>query len=155
MFFASNYFYAYQGAITTFLFNGRTRALVATLTGLGSILGSIFVDMILDRLPYSRRTRSMVGCGVVALLNTAVWVGGLVFQVQFSRDTDHDPWDWTQGAAIGPIILLMSCEFNVLRRITVDGIRLHFGRFISGTRVLHHVGHVQRSLQARSNGGLL
>ena len=110
MFFASNYFYAYQGAITTFLFNGRTRALVATLTGLGSIVGSIFVGMILDRLPFSRKKRSMLGCGAVALLNTAVWVGGLVFQLQFTRDTDHIPWDWTQGAAVGPIILLMSCE---------------------------------------------
>ena len=112
MFFASNCFYAYQGAITTFLFNGRTRALVATLTGLGSILGSVFVGLLLDRLPYSRRTRSMVGCGAVAVLNTAVWTGGLVFQTKFNRDTDHTPWDWTEGAAVGPIILLMSCGFS-------------------------------------------
>ena len=33
MFFASNYFYAYQGAVNTFYFDGPTRAVNATLEG--------------------------------------------------------------------------------------------------------------------------
>jgi hypothetical protein len=40
IFFSSNFFYAYQGAITAYLLNGRTRLLVSLLTGLGSLMGA-------------------------------------------------------------------------------------------------------------------
>ncbi|KGB79054.1 hypothetical protein I307_02859 [Cryptococcus deuterogattii 99/473] len=108
MFFASNYFYAYQGAITAFLFNGRTRALVSLLTGLGAIIGAILIGVVLDRVPLSRKKRSMIGCLTVIVLNIIIWVGGLVFQLKFTRHTEHTVWDWSDGAATGPIILLMS-----------------------------------------------
>lgn len=108
MFFSSNYFYSYQGAIVAFLFNGRTRALVSLLTGLGSIVGSIFIGVILDRLPFPRRTRSLMGCGVVVFLNILIWSGGLGFQVKFTRATVQAKWDWTNSAAVGPIILIMA-----------------------------------------------
>ncbi|RXK39236.1 hypothetical protein M231_03456 [Tremella mesenterica] len=108
MFFASNYFYSYQGAITAFLFNGRTRALVSLLTGLGSIVGAILIGLILDRLPYSRRKRSFCGVGVVFLINILTWGGGLGFQVTFHRADGKKNWDWTTGEATGPIILLMA-----------------------------------------------
>ena len=61
MFFASNYFYAYQGALTAQLFNGRTRALSSLLTGLGSIVGSIFMGCTLDYMPFKRRNRALFG----------------------------------------------------------------------------------------------
>ncbi|MBE3041468.1 MFS transporter, partial [Candidatus Bathyarchaeota archaeon] len=51
MCFASNYFYAYQSAITAYLFNGRTRGLVALASGLGSIVGSILIGLVTDKLP--------------------------------------------------------------------------------------------------------
>ena len=62
MFFSSNYFYAYQGAITADMFNGRTRALTSLLTGLGSIVGSIFMGFLLDYVPMRRRNRALFGC---------------------------------------------------------------------------------------------
>lgn len=102
--------YAYQGAIVAFLFNARTRALVSLLTGLGSIVGSLFIGFVLDKLPFARRTRSLLGCGIVTLLLVVIWGGGLGFQVKFTRNTKQDIWDWTTGAAVGPIILLMSCK---------------------------------------------
>nr|XP_031860987.1 uncharacterized protein CI109_003714 [Kwoniella shandongensis]KAA5528059.1 hypothetical protein CI109_003714 [Kwoniella shandongensis] len=108
MFFASNYFYAYQGAITAFLFNGRTRALVSLLTGFGSIVGAIFIGNVLDKLPFSRKKRSLIGVAVVVLLNIGIWVGGLVFQVKFTRASDKPVWDYSDKAAVGPIILLMA-----------------------------------------------
>lgn len=114
MFFSSNYFYSYQGAITAYLFNGRTRALTSLLTGLGSILGSLFIGMITDYLPFKRRHRALGACAAVFILNIIVWTGGIVFQTTFSRTSvGHRlpaPWDWTDGAAVGPLILLMSCE---------------------------------------------
>jgi hypothetical protein len=48
-------------------------------------------------------------------MNILIWSAGLGFQAKFIR-TDKSilgadiPWDWTVGAAAGPIILVMSCE---------------------------------------------
>ena len=113
MFFSSNYFYAYQGAITTALFNGRTRALVALLTGVGSILGSIVIGQLTDNLPGGRRKRALISTAAVALLNCVIWGAGLAFQVQFTRDNtvvrgEEIPWDWTVGVSAGPIVLLLA-----------------------------------------------
>ncbi|EFY92985.1 hypothetical protein J3458_004962 [Metarhizium acridum] len=111
MFFSSNYFYAYQGAITAFLFNGRTRALVALLTGLGSIIGSIIIGLVTDNLPFNRRKRALWSCAFVTLLICLVWASGVAFQTRFVRkqafvDDEKIPWDWTVGVAAGPIVLL-------------------------------------------------
>lgn len=113
MFFSSNYFYAYQGAITTALFNGRTRALVSLLTGLGSIIGSLVIGQLTDNLPFGRRKRALFAAAFVVVFNCVVWACGLGFQVQFTRADGvvrgvAVPWDWTVGVAVGPIILMMA-----------------------------------------------
>jgi MFS family permease len=117
--------YAYQGAITAVLFNGRTRALVSLLTGLGSMVGSIIIGLLTDKLPFKRRNRAVVACLAVFLLTAAVWGAGLGFQVQFTRDSvalgtifkgEPLPWDLKMAsAAAGPITLLMACESSVRR----------------------------------------
>lgn len=115
MCFASNYFYAYQGAITTLLFDGRTRALVALLTGLGSMIGSVLIGSMTDLLPLGRRNRALAGCAFATVLACVVWGAGLGFQTKFDR-TSVDvlgvpvPWDWTVGVAGGPIVLIFACE---------------------------------------------
>ena len=113
MFFSSNYFYAYQGAITAFLFDSRTRALVALLTGLGSIIGSILIGLVTDNLPFNRRKRSLCACAFVTFLVYLVWGAGVGFQTKFHRgqagmDGHNFPWDWTVGVAAGPILLLFA-----------------------------------------------
>lgn len=115
MFFASNYFYAYQGALTPFLFNGRTRALSSLLTGLGSMIGSIIIGVLTDNLPFSRRKRALIACGVVFVLSIAIWAAGLGFQVQFVRGDPEIfgeplPWDWTVGVSPRAILLLFACK---------------------------------------------
>ncbi|CAN8104143.1 unnamed protein product [Discula destructiva] len=112
MFFSSNYFYAYQGAIVTVLFNGRTRALVALLEGVGQVLGGIVIGQLTDNLPGGRRKRALWSALFVLVLNCIVWAAGLGFQVQFTRADKvvrgvPIPWDWHEGVAVGPIILLM------------------------------------------------
>jgi len=112
--------YAYQGSITSVLFNGRTRALVSLLTGLGSITGSIVIGLLTDKLPFKRRNRAVVSCLIVFLLTAAVWGAGLGFQVQFNRNNvalgtifkgEPLPWDLKMSSAAGgPITLLMACE---------------------------------------------
>ncbi|KND87114.1 hypothetical protein TOPH_08229 [Tolypocladium ophioglossoides CBS 100239] len=113
MFFSSNYFYAYQGAITASLFNGRTRALVSLLTGLGSMIGSVLIGSITDVLPFSRHNRALAGCAFVLVLSCIVWGSGLGFQTKFTRASaevlgEEIPWDWTVGVAAGPITLILA-----------------------------------------------
>lgn len=115
MCFASNYFYAYQSAITAYLFNGRTRGLVALASGLGSIVGSILIGLITDKIPFSRRQRAFIACGSVALALCGIWGGGLAFQMQFKRGDKlvrgaEVPWDWTVDVSVGPILLLFGCK---------------------------------------------
>jgi sugar phosphate permease len=66
-------------------FNGRTRALVAVLDGLGAILGAIFIGLLLDKLPYGRRTRGYIGVCTIFLMGVLVWGGGLAFQLGVSH----------------------------------------------------------------------
>jgi MFS family permease len=111
--------YAYQGAITAVLFNGRTRALVSLLTGLGSLSGAIVLGFLTDRLPFGRRKRAMCACLFVLVINCIIWGAGLGFQVQFDRasvEADEvllgaaTPWDFEQSSSAGgPISLLMFC----------------------------------------------
>ena len=69
MFFASNYFYAYQGSINTARFDGPTRALNAVLEGAGAIVGALMIGFfVLDSERIPRRTRGYIGLAVVILI---------------------------------------------------------------------------------------
>ncbi|KAF9506195.1 hypothetical protein BS47DRAFT_1321920 [Hydnum rufescens UP504] len=88
MFFASNYFYSYQGAVNTFYFDGPTRALNATLEGAGAICGALIIGFfVLDGTHFKRRTRGWLGLAFVTIITIAVWSCGLAFQLTFHR---HD-----------------------------------------------------------------
>lgn len=162
MFFASNYFYAYQGSIVAVYFNGRTRALASLLEGLGSIIGSIVIGNLLDRLPYDRRTRSMVGLAVVAVLEIIVWSGGIAFQVKWDVDRQAGQlysWDWTVSHAVGPIILIMACESPSVASLAswnlAEKLRLHRRCRIPRSCILHHGVDDQRPVQACPSGRIL
>ncbi|KZZ94365.1 DUF895 domain protein [Moelleriella libera RCEF 2490] len=139
MFFASNYFYAYQGAITAYLFNGRTRALVALVTGVGSVVGSWLIGFVNDTLPFNRRKRALCSCAFVTVLVVVVWASGLGFQKTFERGQkmvkgEQVPWDWTSGVTGGPIALLFAyyvvdaayqgLAYYTMSSITNDSFRL-------------------------------
>ncbi|KAH9164517.1 MFS general substrate transporter [Lactarius sanguifluus] len=86
MFFASNYFYAYQGALNTFYFDASTRALNGTLEGAGAMVGALIIGFfILDGLPFRRRTRGIVGLAFVSVITIVVWSCALAWQVKFDR----------------------------------------------------------------------
>ncbi|KAI0313212.1 major facilitator superfamily domain-containing protein [Amylostereum chailletii] len=88
MFFASNYFYAYQGAVNTFYFDGPTRAVNATLEGAGAIIGALVIGFfVLDGKYLSRRNRGWAGLAFVTVCVVVVWVCGLVWQTSFTRHT--------------------------------------------------------------------
>ncbi|KAH9887364.1 MFS general substrate transporter [Cubamyces lactineus] len=86
MFFASNYFYAYQGAVNANRFDGPTRALNATLEGAGAIVGALMIGyFVLDIKYLHRRARGYLGLATVVILVVIVWAVGLSWQVTFTR----------------------------------------------------------------------
>ncbi|KAH9162170.1 MFS general substrate transporter [Lactarius sanguifluus] len=86
MFFASNYFYAYQGALNVYYFDGSTRALNGTLESAGAMIGALIIGFfVLDGLPFRRRTRGLVGLAIVSTINILVWSCALAWQVKFDR----------------------------------------------------------------------
>ena len=92
MFFASNYFYAYQGAVNAARFDGPTRALNATLEGAGAIIGALLIGYtVLDLRFVHRRTRGYLGLAVVTVMTIIVWSVALSWQVTFNRATTRAP----------------------------------------------------------------
>jgi hypothetical protein len=88
MFFASNYFYAYQGAVNAGKFDGPTRAVIAALEGAGAIIGALIVGfLVLDANWFSRRTRGWLGLAFVTIITIIVWSCGLAWQLDFTRET--------------------------------------------------------------------
>lgn len=86
MFFASNYFYSYQGSINTARFDGPTRALNATLEGAGAIVGAVMIGyLVLDVKGVGRRKRGYAGLAVVTVITIIVWSVALGWQVTFDR----------------------------------------------------------------------
>ncbi|KAI0074214.1 MFS general substrate transporter [Panus rudis PR-1116 ss-1] len=87
MFFASNYFYAYQNALNAVMFDGPTRALNAALEGAGAIIGAMIIGyLVLDAKWAHRRTRGYIGLAFVTVLTIIVWAVGLSWQVTFDRE---------------------------------------------------------------------
>ncbi|KAE8678540.1 UNC93-like protein 1 [Hibiscus syriacus] len=78
----NNFFYSYQfNNVNGLLFNLRTRGLNNVFYWGAQMLGSVGIGYILDFSFQSRRMRGFVGIGVVALLGSAVWGGGLANQL--------------------------------------------------------------------------
>lgn len=75
MSFASNYFYAYQGAVNTAYFDGPTRALNAVLEAAGAIIGALLIGYcVLDVKGVHRRTRGYLGLGLVTGMVIIIWL---------------------------------------------------------------------------------
>ncbi|KAL4342515.1 hypothetical protein GQ457_08G012940 [Hibiscus cannabinus] len=106
---ASNFFYSYQfNNVNGLLFNLRTRGLNNVFYWGAQMLGSVGIGYILDFSFQSRRMRGYVGIGVVALLGSAIWGGGLANQLPYSRDHQPKTLDFKESAFAGPFVLFFS-----------------------------------------------
>ena len=147
MFFASNYFYAYQGSVNATVFDGPTRALNATLEGAGAIVGALLIGyLVFDNKWLSRRNRGYLGLAVVTVITIIVWAVGLAWQVTFERDYKdvhggrllnyHDSNYKGKGA------LYFFCEsdsiFHFISRINPASPRLFRRCMLPSSRVLDH-----------------
>lgn len=108
---ASNFFYSYQfNNVNGLMFNLRTRGLNNVFYWGAQMLGSVGIGYVLDFSFQSRRTRGLVGIGIVALFGTAIWGGGLASQLNYSHDDPPKRLDFkTSGNDFaGPFVLYFS-----------------------------------------------
>lgn len=106
---ASNFFYSYQfNNVNGLLFNLRTRGLNNVFYWGAQMIGSIGIGYVLDFSFQSRRMRGFVGIGVVALLSTAIWGGGLANQLTYSHHNPPSRLDFKESAFAGPFVLYFS-----------------------------------------------
>lgn len=96
-----------QGSIVSMMFNPRTRALSSFLSNLGAVIGAIIIGNVLDRVPGSRRTRSIVGWCFTVFFMCLVWGAGFGWQTKFSRH-EKLAMDWTNSKARGPLVLMFA-----------------------------------------------
>ena len=115
MFFASNYFYAYQGAVNAGKFDGPTRAVIAALEGAGAIVGALLVGfLVLDATWLGRKTRGWLGLAVVSIITIIVWSCGLAWQLTFTREKIGTKISYKDDSFAGKGTLFFFCEFSVL-----------------------------------------
>ncbi|KAL6500989.1 hypothetical protein OROHE_025186 [Orobanche hederae] len=108
---ASNFFYNYQfNNVNGILFNLRTRGLNNIFYWGAQMIGSVLIGYIMDFSLKSRRARGLVGIGIVAVVGTAVWGGGLAKQLDYSRrDFPTRKVDFKDGRDfVGPFVLYFS-----------------------------------------------
>jgi hypothetical protein len=116
MFFASNWFYTYQfNDVNLVQFNPRTRALNSTLYWLAQMFGAFSFGFALDFPNIRRTTRAKTAWVVMLVLTFAIWGGGYVFQMKYTRqDTaleNHFEYDWKSNGYVGPMFLYISYGF--------------------------------------------
>ncbi|XP_052188021.1 UNC93-like protein 1 [Diospyros lotus] len=105
---ASNFFYNYQfNNVNGVLFNLRTRGLNNVFYWGAQMIGSAMIGYVMDFSCKSRRTRGLVGIGIVGLLGTAIWSGGLVNQLKYTRHDKLKLLDFKDSGSdfAGPFVL--------------------------------------------------
>ncbi|KAJ8748132.1 hypothetical protein K2173_012599 [Erythroxylum novogranatense] len=108
---ASNFFYSYQfNNVNGTLFTLRTRGLNNVFYWGAQMLGSAGIGYLLDFSFKSRRMRGFFGIGVVALLGTAIWGGGLANQLNYSHHNIPPSLDFKDSGSsfAGPFVLYFS-----------------------------------------------
>jgi MFS family permease len=107
---ASNFFYSYQfNNVNGALFNLRTAGFNNVFYWGAQMIGSVGIGYVLDFSFKSRRMRGFVGIGVVAVLGTGIWAGGLANQLTYSRNKVREvKLDFKESDFAGPFLLYFS-----------------------------------------------
>ncbi|KAF9601612.1 hypothetical protein IFM89_020906 [Coptis chinensis] len=108
---SSNFMYTYQfNHVNKGLFNLRTRGLNNVFYWGAQMLGSVLIGYILDFSFASRRMRGFIGIGVVSVVGTAIWGGGLANQLAYPHDLKVNTIDFIDSGSgfAGPFVLFFS-----------------------------------------------
>ncbi|KAM1232414.1 hypothetical protein ACFX13_042973 [Malus domestica] len=108
---SSNFFYTYQfNNVNKIMFNLRTRGFNNVFYWGAQMLGSVVIGHIMDFSFKSRRMRGFAGISVVGVIGTAIWIGGLANQLNYSRGDLPEKLDFKDSgsAFAGPFVLYFS-----------------------------------------------
>ncbi|KAF9930999.1 hypothetical protein FBU30_011004 [Linnemannia zychae] len=109
-FFFSNFSYTYQfNDFNGFNFNIRTRSLNSIIFWVAQIVGALVFGHLLDRLPWKRPKRAMLGLWIVAVLFMATWLGAFMVQVkyQWQRNSFNTRLiDWGHGSTYSELLVI-------------------------------------------------
>ncbi|KAM1127061.1 UNC93-like protein 1 [Malus sylvestris] len=108
---SSNFFYTYQfNNVNQIMFNLRTRGFNNVFYWGAQMLGSVVIGHIMDFSFKSRRMRGFAGISVVGVIGTAIWIGGLANQLNYSRGDLPEKLDFKDSgsAFAGPFVLYFS-----------------------------------------------
>ncbi|KAG0271217.1 hypothetical protein BGZ95_000980 [Linnemannia exigua] len=111
-FFFSNFSYTYQfNDFNGFNFNIRTRCLNSIVFWVAQIVGALVIGHLLDRLPWKRPKRAMLGLAVVAVLFMATWIGAFMMQVKHNwqrRVYNKDLIDYEHGSIYSELLAIFT-----------------------------------------------
>ncbi|PSS32273.1 UNC93-like protein [Actinidia chinensis var. chinensis] len=105
---ATNFVHCYQfNNVNGVLFNLRTRGFNNIFYWGAQMIGSAMIGHIADFSFKRRRMRGLVGIGIVGLLGTGIWVGGLLNQLSYSRNDKPKRLDFKDSGSDfgGPFVL--------------------------------------------------
>lgn len=117
LFFSSNWFYTYEQSDFNVAnsFTTRTRALNSCLFWMMQMIGSYLIGAVLDfkASKISRKTRGLVGWGVIFVLTNLIWGIGWIWTKSHQRGVVVEPTiDFSDGSRyVGPMFMYMFYGF--------------------------------------------
>ncbi len=87
MFFASNFFYPYQGSIAFKVFDSSARSVNGVIKSCGQIIGALLLGFLLDKLPMTRRNRGLCGLALTTVFTIIAYSWGIKYQSSITRAT--------------------------------------------------------------------
>ncbi|KAF8942950.1 hypothetical protein BGZ47_005964 [Haplosporangium gracile] len=109
-FFFSNFSYTYQfNDFNGSNFNIRTRCLNSIVFWVAQIVGALVIGHLLDRLPWKRPKRAMLGLLVVAVLFMSTWLGAFLMQLKHNwqrKTNNRDLIDFEHGSIYSELLTI-------------------------------------------------
>ncbi|KAF9297728.1 hypothetical protein BGZ88_009267 [Linnemannia elongata] len=111
-FFFSNFSYTYQfNDFNGSNFNIRTRCLNSIVFWVAQIVGALVIGHLLDRLPWKRPKRAMLGLLVVAILFMSTWLGAFLLQLKHKwqrKSINPDLIDFEHGSIYSELLTIFT-----------------------------------------------
>ncbi|RIA79855.1 major facilitator superfamily domain-containing protein [Glomus cerebriforme] len=113
MFIASNWFYAYHfNVVNAGYFNIRTRSFNNLWYWAAQIVGAMGLGKFLDTPSLKRKNRGIIGLIILFVIIMGTWIGGLFFQLTFTRNDEKKNLDLFDSGYAGKLILYLLYGFN-------------------------------------------
>lgn len=113
MFFASNFFYPYQGSIAFKSFDSSARSVNGVVKSVGQIFGALILGFLLDKLPMQRRNRGLAGLALTVVFTIIAYSWGIKYQIPITRATQWErKISYNDAAFAEPMAIFILYDFG-------------------------------------------